>query len=147
VGAMRAAPLLLYDGTCGFCAATVQFILRHERQHVLRFAALESRTGRQIRARHPRVGTADSMIWVEHPGDTNERVVDRSAAALRIARYLGGPWRLVLLAAVIPRLVRDPFYDFVARRRHQLVDEHVQCRVPSPEVRRRFVDLSLGDAE
>lgn len=118
----------------------MQFILRHERQHVLRFAALESETGRQTRARHLDIAGIDSMIWVEHPGGSEERVLIRSAAGLRIAGYMGGLWRLALLARVIPRPVRDAAYDFIARHRHRLVTGAEQCYVPSPAVRRRFLD-------
>ena len=33
-------PILLYDGTCGFCAESLQLVLRHDRRRTLRFAAL-----------------------------------------------------------------------------------------------------------
>lgn len=131
--------MLLYDGTCGFCAASVQFILRHERRHTLRFAALESEAGRQVRARHPAIDGLDSMIWVEHPGDIGERVLVRSEAGLRIARYMGGLWRMAVLGRLMPRVLRDAAYDTVARHRHRLVPEPEQCYVPPPDVRRRFI--------
>jgi predicted DCC family thiol-disulfide oxidoreductase YuxK len=135
-----ASPLLLYDGACGFCAASVQFILRHERQHALRFAALESEAGRQVRGRHPGIADIDSMIWVEHPGGTEERVLIRSAAGLRIARYMGGVWRMALIAGIIPRPIRDAAYNIIARHRHRLIAGAYQCYVPSPSERQRFLD-------
>ena len=36
-----AAPVLLYDGVCGFCNKTVQMILDNDRRGTLRFAALQ----------------------------------------------------------------------------------------------------------
>jgi predicted DCC family thiol-disulfide oxidoreductase YuxK len=120
----------------------VQFILRHERQHVLRFAALESETGHQIRARHPDVSRVDSMIWIDHPGGANEHVLIRSAAGLRIARYMGGVWRLASLAVLVPRPIRDAAYDLIARHRHRLVAGGDVCYVPSAAVRQRFLHLS-----
>jgi predicted DCC family thiol-disulfide oxidoreductase YuxK len=132
------APLLLYDGTCGFCAASVQFVLRHERQHGLRFAALESDVGAAIRARHPALAGVDSMIWVE-PTATGELVLTRSSAALRVSRYLGGPWRALALASLVPRPIRDAVYDLIARHRHRLVPGAAQCYLPPPAVRARFL--------
>ena len=129
---------MLYDGTCGFCAASVQFVLRHERQHGLRFAALESDLGHAIRRRHPALAAVDSMIWVE-PTATGERVLTRSAAALRVARYIGGPWRALALAGLVPRPIRDAVYDLIARHRHRLVREAEQCYLPPPAVRARFL--------
>jgi predicted DCC family thiol-disulfide oxidoreductase YuxK len=118
----------------------VQFILRHERQHALRFAALDSDVGRQIRARHPSIADIDSMIWVEHPGSSGEDVLIRSAAGLRIAAYLGGLWRLAVIARIVPGPIRDAVYDFIARHRHRLMAGAEQCYVPSPAVRQRFLD-------
>jgi predicted DCC family thiol-disulfide oxidoreductase YuxK len=120
----------------------VQFILRHERQHALRFAALESETGRRIRARHPSLAEVDSMVWVENADRSDERVLVRSAAGLSIARYMGGLWRFALLASLIPRPVRDAVYDFIARHRHTLAGDSDRCYVPAPSVRERFLDLT-----
>jgi predicted DCC family thiol-disulfide oxidoreductase YuxK len=130
--------LLLYDGTCGFCAASVQFVLRHERQHALRFAPLESGLGDAIRARHPALAGVDSMVWVE-PTASGERVLTRSAAALRVVRYIGGPWRLLAGAVLIPRPIRDRVYDLIARHRHRLVRGVEQCYLPPPAARARFL--------
>jgi predicted DCC family thiol-disulfide oxidoreductase YuxK len=130
--------VLLYDGTCGLCAASVQFVLRHERQHSLRFAALESEQGRAVRARHPGLAGVDSMIWVEQ-GPSGERVLSRSAAALRVASYIGGPWRLAALGAIVPRFVRDAAYDLIARHRHRIVASPDACYLPPPAVRARFL--------
>ena len=115
-------------------------MLRHERRHSLRFAALESGIGRSIRSRHPELGAVDSMIWVDAPGTARERVLTQSAAALEVARYMGGVWRLAALGRCVPRVLRDAAYDFVARHRHSLVAEGELCYIPPPAVRARFVD-------
>src|SRR5688500_18564838 len=98
------APVLLYDGTCGFCGASVQFILRHDRTRSLLFAPLQSALGRQVTHRNRSLSSIDSMIWLDADG----RAVTRSAAAIRVGRYLGGRWSvLATLLAIIPRPVRD----------------------------------------
>jgi predicted DCC family thiol-disulfide oxidoreductase YuxK len=132
--------VLLYDGTCGFCAESVQLILRHERQRTLQFAALDSTFGRAVLARHPELAVVDSVLWYEPAhGDASERLLTRSAAALRVARYLGGAWRLTTVAGLIPRVFRDSLYDLVARHRHNLAGGAQQCLVPSPDQRARFL--------
>ena len=136
-----ATPVLLYDGTCGFCADSVQLVLRHDRRGTLRFAALDGEYGRQVRARHPGLRGVDSMVWVEpQSGGEAERVLVRSDAALRVARYLGGPFHLARLAAVLPRRVRDAAYALVARHRHRLTAGGPRCLIPPPDVRARFLD-------
>ncbi len=132
-------PLLLYDGTCGFCASSVRFVLRHERRDTLRFAALQSAFGQAVIARHPDLRGIDSMVWVDPAADGSaERVSVRSEAALRVLAYLGGWWTLLLPGRLVPRPVRDSLYRLIARHRHRLGGE--QCFVMGEEVRRRFIE-------
>ncbi|HEX8946327.1 MAG TPA: DCC1-like thiol-disulfide oxidoreductase family protein [Gemmatimonadaceae bacterium] len=137
--------LLLYDGSCGFCARSVQFVLRHEsRRRTLRFAPLDSPIGAEVRGRHPAIEGVDSVVWVEAPeaGDA-ELVLVRSAAVLRVLRYLGGVWRgLAGLAAIVPRSLADVVYDFIARHRHKLTRGNPACLLPTPEQRERFIESS-----
>jgi predicted DCC family thiol-disulfide oxidoreductase YuxK len=136
-----ASPVLLYDGTCGFCAESVQLVLRHDRRRTLRFAALQGAFAAGVRARHPELARADTMVWVDPADEAGpERVLLRSDAALRVARYLGGWFHLARVAAILPRRIRDAVYDLVARHRHQLLSDGPSCLVPGPEVRERFLD-------
>lgn len=137
-------PLLLYDGTCGFCAASVRFILRHERQHSVFFASLQGALGSEVRSRHPELHEVDSMVWVEPSGAGPEQVLVRSAAALRVANYLGGSWRLATLGRLLPASVRDRVYDWIARHRHGLTRTGAWCLVPSREQQSRFLDGGPG---
>ena len=134
-------PVLLYDGVCGFCNKSVQMILRHDGRGTLRFAALQTAYGEAVKARHPELQNIDSVVLVEPlPGTTDERVFVRSDAALRIAAYLGGWWKLFLVFRIVPRGVRDFCYDLFARYRYKLFGRHDSCLLPSPEVRSRFIE-------
>ena len=134
-------PVLLYDGTCGFCARSVQFVLRHERPGgTLRFARLEGSLGTELRSRHPELAAIDSVLWYEPAtASSPERLLWRSRGALRVARYLGGAWALLSsLGTLVPRPIRDAVYDWIARHRHALAAD--ACLVPTPDQRRRFLD-------
>lgn len=133
--------MLLYDGSCGFCARSIQFVLRHERpKGSLRFARLEGPLGSTLRARHPELASIDSLIWYEPASAlAAELLLWQSRGALRVARYLGGIWRVLgSLGMIVPRRLMDGAYDWIARHRHQLGAG--ACVVPTPEQRRRFID-------
>lgn len=135
--------MLLYDGSCGFCAESVQFVLDHDRRRrTLRFASLQGATGTGIRARHPELDGVDSVIWYERDDESGrETALVRSAAVLRVLDYLGGLWRvLARLGAFVPRPISDRVYDVVARHRHKLARGAPACVIPAPDQRERFVD-------
>jgi|SRR4051812_8171218 predicted DCC family thiol-disulfide oxidoreductase YuxK len=135
--------LLLYDGSCGFCAESVQFVLKHDRRHqTLRFSSLQGPTALDIRARHPELDVVDSVVWFEPADGTHpEMLLTKSSAVLRVLHYLGGAWRaLGALAAIVPRPSRDVVYDLVARHRHRLVRGGPACVLPTIEERSRFLD-------
>ncbi len=133
-------PVLLYDGQCGLCSSIVRFVLDHERVHTLRFAARKGDTSNRILLQYKEIRDIDSVVWVEcdAAGEPLEVLV-RSRAALRLARYLGGPWRLLAVLRLIPVALRDRVYDAVARNRHRIAPAE-SCLVPDGETRQRFLD-------
>jgi predicted DCC family thiol-disulfide oxidoreductase YuxK len=135
------APVLLYDGVCGFCSRVVQFVLRVERRNTLRFAALQGEYGQEIVAQHRVLQGVDSMAWVE-PGTSASRaaVFVRSQAVLKLLAYLGMPWSLGRILGLLPLGMRDRAYDWVARRRLRLVRGAPACPLPSPSQHRRFLE-------
>ena len=137
------APVLLYDGVCGFCNRTVQLILDGDRKGSMRFAALQSDYAQAVVRRHTELRGIDSVVFVEHHAG-GERVHTRSDAALKVAAYLGGFWKILLAAGVLPRPLRDYCYDLFARNRYKLFGKYESCMLPPPEVRSRFLDLQGG---
>lgn len=136
---VTSAPVLLYDGVCGVCNSAVQTILRFDRDGTMQFAALDSDVARGVIARHPQLADVDSVVFVEHLGEPGERIAIKSAAALRVADYLGGPWRAFRAAGLIPQTARDRLYDGFARIRYRVFGTHDTCPIPAPDVRARFL--------
>ena len=95
------APTLVYDGLCGFCSRSVQFILRHERRHDLLFVPRDSPLGTELR-RQFHLEAVESMLWVD-----GGNVAIESGAVLHAARYLGGLWSaLAAIGSLIPAPLR-----------------------------------------
>jgi predicted DCC family thiol-disulfide oxidoreductase YuxK len=74
--------MLIYDGSCGFCSRSVQFILRHERRHDLSFVTRNSELGNELRRTHG-LESVESMLWIE-----GGQVFTESGAVMRAAGYL-----------------------------------------------------------
>ncbi|MEO7962520.1 MAG: DCC1-like thiol-disulfide oxidoreductase family protein, partial [Gemmatimonadaceae bacterium] len=82
--------ILLYDGVCGLCDSSVQFILQHDRSRTMRFATLQGEIGQAAMAEFPALRDVDSVVLLQANGATT-----KSTAVLHVARYLGGLWRVV----------------------------------------------------
>jgi predicted DCC family thiol-disulfide oxidoreductase YuxK len=131
---------LLYDGTCGLCARSVQFILRRERApRTLRFAPLQGETARDLLQARPDLAHVDSIVWVVQ-SDGPPLCLVRSAAALAVLSYVGGPWKTVAsLMRLVPRVLRDGAYDLLARLRYRMFGTDTSCLRPTPEQQTRFL--------
>ena len=129
-------PVVLFDGVCNFCNASVQWILRRDRAGTFRFASLQSAAAK---AELSRIGLVDfqpdSVVLIE-----GGRHFLRTDAALRIAMRLGFPWSLFAVFLVVPRFLRDPIYRLIARYRYRWFGKRDSCMVPTPAVRARFLD-------
>jgi predicted DCC family thiol-disulfide oxidoreductase YuxK len=133
--------VLLYDGACIFCNRLVQFLIRRDREGSLRYAPLQGRYGQAALKRHAELQGIDSIVFLEtSPRDGVEHAFVRSDAVLRLAAYFGGPWRILLLARLIPRPLRDLLYDAFARRRYAIFGNRNQCVVPPAHIRSRFFE-------
>ena len=134
--------LLLYDGVCGLCDRFVRFVLTHDHRRRFRFAAMQSRVGRDLLTTYGR--NPDRLETVHVVPDYESaagRVLNRSAAALFVFDQLGWPWRMVPVLGWAPAALLDWLYDRVAAHRYRVFGRHAACRVPSPEYRDRFLDV------
>jgi predicted DCC family thiol-disulfide oxidoreductase YuxK len=129
-------PIVLFDGVCKFCNATVNFLIDHDSQGRLRFAALQSETGQALLRRFGlRTDDFDTMILVE-----GSRWSSRTTGALRAVSYLDAPWRFLAALLLIPPFLRDTAYNLLASNRNRWFGKLDACRVPTPELRARFLD-------
>lgn len=130
-----AAPVVLYDGTCGLCSASVRWILHHERDHELVFAPLQGETAAELRTRYPRIPrTLESVVLVE-----GEHAHLRSKAFLYVARHLRAPWRWGYAFRWLPAFLLDLGYRVIARIRYRIWGRVDECELPAPEHRGRFL--------
>jgi predicted DCC family thiol-disulfide oxidoreductase YuxK len=128
------SPMLVYDGSCGFCSHSVQFLLRHERRHDLSFVTRNSELGKELRRIHG-LESVESMLWIE-----GGQAFAESDAVMKAADYLGGWWcRLAVLGSFCPSFILNGVYRFIAKNRRRLLSRAAVCPVPSPEQRNRFL--------
>lgn len=127
--------LILFDGVCNLCDGFVQFVIRHDKKGRFRFGALQSPEAEAIfKALGYDYSIPKTVILIEEG-----KVYQRSEAALRVARHLQFPWPVFYGFMLVPGIVRDWVYDFVARNRYRWFGKKDSCMIPTPELKARFL--------
>lgn len=132
---LQGKPIVFYDGTCGFCQVSVQFVLRHNRRQDLYFAALQSGLLQQFMSDAPRPEPLPDAVFFLEDGT----LYSHSEAALRIARHLNIPFSWLYYFKYIPLTFRDFIYRFVAKHRYRIAGRTESCLLPTPDQRARFI--------
>lgn len=127
-------PVILFDGVCNFCDASVQFILNRDPKGTFHFASLQSEAGQELVKKHNVPADVDSMILIE-----DGMVYYKSTAALRISRHLEGAWKWLYALIIVPSPIRNIVYDIIAKNRYKWFGQKDSCMLPPPNIRKRFL--------
>jgi predicted DCC family thiol-disulfide oxidoreductase YuxK len=127
--------ILFFDGVCNLCNSTVQWILRHDKDQQIQFAALQSDAAKQ-RLLPLGIDTTklESMVFLE-----DGVAYTRSTGVLHLARALGAPYSWAAVLLVLPASLRDFFYKILAKNRYAWFGQRQSCMMPTPELKKRFL--------
>lgn len=115
--------IILFDGFCKLCNHSIRFIKKHDKNEAFRFVAIQSEEGkRQTEGHDINFDYPESVILIEE-----ENFYYRSDAALRIFRKLGGVYKYLYPLIYIPRVIRDFFYNLIARNRYLIFGKTDDC--------------------
>ncbi len=122
--------LLLFDGECGLCNRTVQFILRNDRKKAFFFARLEGETAALWKKKIAKeLFSQNSVILIENFQEEKFSVYSLGKGAFRILWLLGGRWQLLGWPFFLPACVYNWGYRWVARHRHRFFPEKPRCSI------------------
>lgn len=128
--------IVVFDAKCLLCNASVQFLLRHDRRGLFRFASIQGKSGQELLAQAGlRVDGLQTLLLVD-----GNRSWQHTAAILRVLHALGWPWRAAWIAWLVPSLLRDALYKWLARNRYWLFGRSEVCLIPPSDYRARFLD-------
>ncbi|MFT3683127.1 MAG: thiol-disulfide oxidoreductase DCC family protein [Ferruginibacter sp.] len=132
---MKIHPVILFDGVCNFCDGAINYVIKRDKKAVVKFTTLQSFAGQQLLEEYGLpVKEMKSFILIE-----NGKAYDKSGAAIRTFRYMGGLWPAFYVFILVPKFIRDVVYDFIAKRRYKWFGQKDQCMIPTPEINARFL--------
>ncbi|MCB1214179.1 MAG: DUF393 domain-containing protein [Deltaproteobacteria bacterium] len=127
--------IVFFDGYCHLCQASVQFILKRDRQAKFCFAPLDSQSAKQYLKNHPDLYSCQTLVlW------TPQQIYTQSQAALEILSELPWPWPLLQIGYLFPRCLRDKIYRWISKNRYLWFGKSQECFLPKKEWQDRFLN-------
>lgn len=127
--------VVLFDGVCNLCNNAVDFIIKRDYNGKFKVGALQDDVTKKILEDYQiNKDYLDSLVFIH-----KESVFYKSRAALEIARNLPGVWPLMYVFIIIPSIIRDPIYDWIARNRYKWYGKKETCRLPTDKEKKRFI--------
>lgn len=128
--------ILFFDGVCNLCNTSVNFVVRNDPRGYIKMAPLQGKTAQRLLDEQDLpAGDPESLLFWDQG-----KVYRYSGAALRVARYLRFPWTVFLLFLLVPPVIRNRVYRFVAANRYKWFGKKDSCRLPEPHELARFLD-------
>lgn len=128
-------PIVLFDGVCNLCNASVQFILKRDKRNRMLFASLQSERGKELLVKHGLpVDDYASFVYIK-----GNKVYMKSSGALHVLKDIGGLWKLFYVFIIVPRPIRDYVYSLIANSRYRLFGRRKVCMMPTEELKSRFL--------
>lgn len=128
--------IIIFDGVCNLCDASVQKIIKHDSKDVFRFVASQSTLGQEIINYLGIDTTKTDSIILYQPGVA---YYYKAEAALEIAKDLGGIFAFGALISWLPNIILNSVYDYVARNRYKWYGKKEACMVPTKETLNKFL--------
>ena len=129
--------IVFFDGLCNLCEASVQLIIKNDPKGHFHFSSLQSDFAKDFLG--SKISTLldpkSIILW------QNGKLFERSTAALKVAKKMSGFYPLLYILIIIPRFIRNFFYDAVAKNRYDWFGKKDACMIPTAELRERFIDV------
>jgi demethylphylloquinone reductase len=123
--------IIIFDGICNLCNGFVNFVIGNDPNRHFKFTSSQSEIGRSLLQKFNFSTIPETIILIEAG-----HCYTHSTAVLRIFKHLHG---LLYCLNIIPRSIRDPIYNWVARNRYQWMGTSNICRILTPELEDRFL--------
>lgn len=128
--------IILFDGVCNLCNASVNFVIKHDKKAQFLFASFQSDAAKEILLQFNLENlNEDTVILVE-----GNKVYLKSTAALKIAKQLDGGFKVFYAFFIVPIFFRDWVYSYIAKNRYRWFGKRESCMIPSLELKNRFLE-------
>lgn len=127
--------LIIYDGHCVICNASVHYIYNYDETNSIHFANAESKAAEHLKNESNIEFNADLSVIFYSDG----RLYFQSDAVIEVSRHLRFPLSLLKYLRFFPKGIRDWVYQLVAKNRYNMFSRRPSCIIPDKELQKRIV--------
>jgi predicted DCC family thiol-disulfide oxidoreductase YuxK len=133
---LKNASIILFDGYCNLCNASVDFVIKHDKKNYFLLTSLQSDASKNIllQLHQKSFKNFDSVVLI-----SRQKIYYQSDAALRIAKNLSGFIKLFYIFIIVPKPLRDMVYNYIAKNRYAWFGKKKTCRLPTADDLGRFL--------
>jgi predicted DCC family thiol-disulfide oxidoreductase YuxK len=129
--------IILFDGVCNFCNATVNTIIKYDTFNHFKFAAQQSEAGQRIlKEAGYKVESFNSVLLLK-----NNQVFTKTDAVIEVCKLLTGMPRIFIFLQYIPKPIRDFGYSIIAKYRYAFFGKRTVCMVPTTAQKNKFIGV------
>ena len=128
--------IVFFDGVCTLCNRSVNFLIKHDKKGVLKFASLQSHFAKNTLPKSL-LNNEDLYSILFY---TEGKYYEKSSAILKLCKTLGGFFYIFQLGYLLPPFLRNGIYTFIANNRYRWFGTTAHCSVPTTNLKDRFLE-------
>lgn len=124
-------PIVFIDDDCIFCNFWGNFITKNDKSNSIHISTSSSQLF--IKLDNNNLPNVEETIIFYY----KEKYYSKSDAVLKIASVMKGWCLILIIGHVVPKLIRDKIYDFIAKRRKSIMND--KCVIDELRSREKFI--------
>ncbi len=131
--------IILFDGVCKICNVWSRFIIKYDSHRRFKLASVQSEEGQKVLDHFGfPTDNVQTMLYI-----VGNNAYQQSDAFLMVMSKLGYPWKLLSVLFLIPRSIRNWFYDRIALNRYAIFGRYDYCKLPAADHSDRYLQSKL----
>jgi len=128
--------IVFFDGVCNLCNGYVQWVIKNDPKGRIQFASLQSQQAENLLSNYvDQPSKLDTIYYLK-----DDTLYSHSDVVLEISKDLGGIYSLFYTFKIVPKIIRDAVYYFIAKNRYRFFGKKEKCMIPKSEWKSRFID-------
>jgi predicted DCC family thiol-disulfide oxidoreductase YuxK len=127
------SPVVFIDDECIFCNFWGNFIIKNDKSETIYISSANSDLFKKISNKNPILPNVKETVILIYNG----KHYSKSSAIIKIATIMKSWYRILIIGYLVPQVIRDKLYDFIAKRRKEIMKN--DCVIGELKSRERFI--------